>query len=192
VIDRRRVLAFALVGPAGLALMGHSPYRQWQVFRRSRLIIVSSAADPPSWEVAEAVAGLLATHLPETRALASRAADTAAIVSLLSSRQLDVGILGPSDATDALHGRGRFAEEGPVPLRGLARLGEYLFVCREDFPAANAWQIARALTERWGDIPAALLAGAAGPDPGAATPVPVHRAALEFYQGRPEPAASAR
>jgi hypothetical protein len=184
-VHRRRVLAVAV---ASLALAGHSPYRQWQVFRKSRLIVVTSAADPASWDVGEALAGLLASELPESRAMASRAADAVAIVSLLASRQLDVGLLAPADARDALLGRSRFALDGPVALRALALVGGgHLFVCREDFPAPHAWQIARALASRWPELALTLAGGAASPEPDAATGVPVHPAALDFYRGRPMP-----
>jgi TRAP-type uncharacterized transport system substrate-binding protein len=172
--------------------MGHSPYRQWQVFRQTRLIVVASAAEPVSYQVAQAVARLLVSHLPESRAMASRATNSAAIIALLASRQLDVGLLTEADARDAFQGAGRFAEDGPLPLRALAALGQYLFVCRDDFPAPNAWQIARTLTERWREIPPELVGGAPRPEPGSTAPIPAHAAALEYYQGRPQPAASDR
>src|SRR5262245_50614228 len=97
--------------------MGHSPYRQWQVYRKSRLLIVTSAAEPTSYSLGEAVATVLARHMPESRALAVRAADSVEIVKLLGSDQLDLALLTVADARAAYEGAGRFAAEGALPLR---------------------------------------------------------------------------
>lgn len=148
-MDRRTFVRGIGLAAAACGVMGHSPYRQWQVYRKSRLIIVTSAADPAAYPLGEAVAALLVRHLPESRALASRAPDSLDVVKLLASNQLDVAILPASDARDAAEGRGRFAPEGAVPLRALAVLGPYLFVCREDFPPATAEAVAGVLIEHW-------------------------------------------
>jgi NMT1-like family len=168
-VDRRTFVRLLGVAGAACGLMGHSPYRQWQVYRKSRLIIVTSAAEYP---LGEAVATLLARHLPESRALATRAGDSLEVVKLLASNQLDLAILTAPDARDAYEGRGRFASEGAVPLRALAVLGSYLFVCREDFPVATAEAVAGALIEHW--RPEA---------PVAADPVPT--ATIPFHAGVP-------
>ena len=129
--------------------MGHSPYRQWQAYRKSRLIIVTSRADAASHRLGEGVAALLARELPDSRALVARAADALEIVKLLGSDQLEVAVLTADDARDAAAGRGRFAAEGALRLRTLAVLGRYLLVAREEFPEAKAQPIARALAEHW-------------------------------------------
>ncbi len=150
-MDRRTFLRLvALTGAAG-GVMGHSPYRQWQAYRKARLIIVTSAAEPASYPLGEAIATLLAHHLPESRAVATRAADSLAIVKLLGSDQFDLAILSAGDARDAYDGRARFASEGALPLRALAVLGPYLFVCREDFPVAQAQAVSGTLAEHWRD-----------------------------------------
>jgi NMT1 family protein len=145
----RRRNFMRLLGLAGAAcgVMGHSPYRQWQAYRKSRLIIVASAADAVSYRVGESVAALLARELPESRATVARAADAVEIVKLLVSDQLEVGVLSAADAHDAVAGRGRFTQAGPVALRTLAALGDYRLVARGDFPDARAESIARALAE---------------------------------------------
>jgi len=137
-----------LVAAAG-GVLGHSPYRQWQVYRKSRLIIVTSAADAASHRIGEAVAALLARELPDSRAMASRAADSREIVKLLASDQLEVAVLSADDARDARAGSGRFAVDGALPLRTLAELGRYTLVARADFPDAKAEPIARTIAERW-------------------------------------------
>jgi len=148
-VERRRLLRLAALVAAAGGVMGHSPYRQWQVYRKSRLIIVTSAAEPDSYPLGDAIATLLARHLPESHALAGRAGDALEIVKLLSSRQLDLAILTAGDARDAHAGLGRFAVEGAQPLRALAVLGSHLLVCRDDFPAATAQAIASTLAEHW-------------------------------------------
>ena len=156
-MDRRTFVRLLGVVGAACGVMGHSPYRQWQVYRKSRLIIVTSAAEPASYPLGEAVATLLARHLPESRALATRAGDSLEIVKLLASNQLDLAILTAQDARDAHEGRGRFASDGTVSLRALAVLGPYLLGCREDFPVATAQVLAGALIEHWrAEAPAAF------------------------------------
>ena len=148
-MERRKFVQLVTVGAAASGVMGHSPYRQWQVYRKSRLIIVTSADDPASHALGEAIAALLARHLPEHPALASRAAHALDAVKLLASAQLELAILSASDARDACDGRGRFAGEGALPLRALTVFTPYLLVCRDDFPGARAHLIATALTHHW-------------------------------------------
>jgi NMT1-like family len=174
-VDRRTFVRLLAVAGAACGVMGHSPYRQWQVYRTSRLIIVTSAAEPASYPLGEAVATLLARHLPESRALATRAGDSLEIVKLLASNQLDLAILTAQDARDAYEGRGRFAPEGALPLRALAVLGPSLLVCREDFPLATAAAVAGALIEHWPEAPPG-----AGGAPG--TTIPFHAGVPPAFQ----------
>lgn len=148
-MDRRGFVRLLGLAGAACGVMGHSPYRQWQAYRKSRLIIVTSAADAGSYRLGEAIAALLARELPDSRALAARATDAREIVKLLASDQLEVGVLTVDEARDAETGRGRFAANGALALRTLAVLGSYVLVARADFPDAKAEPIARALAERW-------------------------------------------
>ena len=148
-MDRRTFVRLLAIGGAACGVMGHSPYRQWQVYRKSRLIIVMSGADPASYALGETVATLLARHWPESRALPARAADTLEIVKLLESNQLDLAILTADDARDVSEGRGRFAARGVFRLRTIATLGAHVLVGREDVPDATAHAIARTLQEHW-------------------------------------------
>jgi hypothetical protein len=165
-VDRRAFLTLAGVAGVAVGAMGHSPYRQWQAYRKSRLIIVTSAADPASYPLGEAVAAALARHMPESRAMAARAADAVEIVKLLGSVQLDVAVLAAAEARAASEGTGRFAAEGAMPLRALAVLGGHLLVCRPDFPTATAQAIAGVLAEH----------GGANAAPSAAPSIPFHAA----------------
>lgn len=176
------------MGGAALALQGHAPYRQWQVYRKSRLLIVASAEDPGAVRAAEAVAGVLATHLPESRAMMTRAPETRDLVSLLATRQLDVALLAAKDARAAAEGRTPVGQ--PVPLRAMAALGPHLLVCREEVPAARVLEIVRALAEHWEGSAPSDVPRPARPDP--AGPPPVHAAARDYWQGRPPVTPAAR
>jgi hypothetical protein len=207
-MDRRRFVSLTAAAGAALVLMGHSPYRQWQVYRQQRLIIVTSAERPEASAIGEALAALLATHLPDSRAMSARARDSVEIVKLLASGQLHLALLTPTEARQAFEGGGRFAEDGAVALRALASLGSHLFVCRADFPDARAYDLARTLGEHGRGLgfrgapdgsgrglertavaaapggraePAVTAPGGHG-DP---MPIPMHPGALEYYQGSP-------
>ncbi len=186
-MDRRAFLRFALIGGAGL-LMGHSPYRQWYVYRKRRLFILTSAAEEPSFPLGQAIAQILAAYLPESQAMAARARDSTDVVKLLASQQLDVALLLADDAFQAFQGSGRFQEDGAVPLRTLAIFGPYLLVCRDDFSKEQAYRIVKTLTDHWDElaIPEAARGAASGPPRG--SPLPFHPGALDFYEGRPIPA----
>jgi hypothetical protein len=148
-VERRAFARLFGLALGACGVLGHSPYRQWYAYRKSRLIIVTSAADAGSHRLGEAIATLLARELPESRALAARAADALEIVKLLGSDQLEVAILTTDDVRDADAGRGRFVPEGALRLRTLAVLGRYQLVARADFPEAKAEPIVRTLAAHW-------------------------------------------
>ncbi len=182
---RRRFARIAVAGVAWFALSGHTPYGHWTVYRKKHLLIGSSRSDPPSFALAERIAATLLRHLPESRARASRAPDLRRIASLLASDQWQVSVLRRQDAADIAAGRGPFASVGAVPLRRLFALGEYLLVCRADFPDRHAWLVAAALAENAREIP-----GAAALD-GNGTAIPAHPGARAYLGGAPLPPAPA-
>jgi len=180
-MDRRRLLQLALAAGAAGALSGHTPYRQWEVYRKTRLIILTGADDPDALPLAERLAQLLADRVPGSRATAARTRDGVEVIRLIASRQLDVALLAAEQASLAARGAGPFAAAGPVALRTLARIGRHVLVCRDDFPAALASQIAGGLAEAWPG------AGAGAPAAGAhldATPA-FHDGALQHHRDRP-------
>jgi len=176
------------VGGTALVLQGHTPYRQWEVYRKGRLVVVATAEDPAAVRLAEAVAAVLATHLPESRAMMTRAPQTRDLLSLLANRQLDVALLAVEDARAAVEGRAPATQ--PVPLRAIAALGPHVLVCREEVPAARVREIIRALAEHWAGNAPPDVARPARPDP--AGPPPVHAAALESWQGHSPVSPAAR
>ncbi len=168
-----------LAGGAALLLMGHSPYRQWYVFRAKHLIVVTDDANPKAFPLAEEVAAAIAARLPESKAMAAKAKTPSDVVKLLRSHQLPVGLLPIDDALEAFQQRGRFSQDAPVPLRTLAVFGTYLLVALEDYSRDKAQQIAKSLAEHpgsWSTPERSLAKGK--------PPIPFHPGALDYYEGR--------
>ena len=165
-----------------MLLGGHSPYRQWDVYRKARLVLLVSATDEPSVRLAQALVAIYAHRLPESRAIYARARDTNDMVRLIASKQLELALMLEGDAHAACMGAEPFADNGRVALRTLAALGEHLFVCLEDVPKAAAYMLVEALAERWRELDPALVRQASGPKPPQALRVPLHPGASEFFR----------
>ncbi|HSR70970.1 MAG TPA: hypothetical protein VLL72_01195 [Kiloniellales bacterium] len=175
---RRRVLRGVLAIAAGLLLSGHTPYRQWVVYRKKHLLIGCHKADPETYDLAKRAVALLEEHLPAARARVARAPDARRLASLLGTGQMEVAMLDAADAEGMLQGTGPFAPYGPVSLRLLVRLGGRLLVCRADFPERHAWLVTGALA-------GTELADLGTPTTDSA--VPWHPGSRAFLDGRPEP-----
>jgi TRAP-type uncharacterized transport system substrate-binding protein len=182
-MQRRLCIRLLGAGAAVSLLSGHSPYRQWDTYRKARLVLLVSAADEAAVRLAQALAALFANRLPKSRATYARARDTNDAIRLLASKQLDVALLRESDAHAALTGAEPFADNGGVALRTLGVFGEHLFVCLEGVPEASAHMLAETLTEHWRDIDPLLVQNAGSPKPSRAPRVPLHPGAMEFYRG---------
>jgi len=185
-VGRRALLRSALALTAVIAATGHSPYRQWKIYRKRNLLILTSRSDAPTFPLGERVAEVLATHLPESHAQVSRAPNTERIASLISTRQMDVAVLSLNDAARLLAGRAPFAEFGPVLLRTIVVLGDYLLVCREDFPALHAYLVAETLIENRAELGLGVSSLEAA-QTSAEDDVPTHRGARAYFDGGPQP-----
>jgi TRAP-type uncharacterized transport system substrate-binding protein len=183
-MDRRRFIRLGLCGAALVLTSGHTPYRQWVVYRKRRLLIGTSRADAPSYPLGKQVAETLLTYLPESKARASRAPDPWRLASLLSTAQMDVAILSATDAAAMVEGRAPFADFGGVALSGLFGLGDYLLVARADFPARHAYLVSRTLYEHRASIPDAR------PLKAAVGALPIHPGTLAYQRGEPLPASA--
>ncbi len=159
--------------------MGHTPFRQWVVYRKRHLIILTGKTDGSAYELGKRVAAILAQELPASKARVTRAPYMERIGSLLSTKQLDVALLSRPAAIALLHGQPPFVDYGPLPLRRIVTLGPYLLVCRDDFPAQHAYLVAQALNDH-----RAELAPTASTEP---SPVPTHPGALAYMGGQPMP-----
>lgn len=141
-MNRRDFLG--LIG-AGLLVAGHTPYKQWVVYRQRHLLILSSKHDPATFPLSKAVAGTLAEALPESRARASLAKDLARVASLLSSRQMHVAVLSGDDARRL--NDGAVPTETPFSLQLLFGLGDHLLLGHGEFPARHGYQVVQALAD---------------------------------------------
>ena len=173
----RKLVALSLLGVAAALLPGHSPYLQWYAYRSKHLIVVTDQARPGALAVAEAIASAIAARWPETKAVPAAARTPGEVVKLLSSGQLQVGLVPAADALEALEGRGRF--DGKVPLRAVAVIGGDLLVVLESCARERARAIAQALAESRAEGPLAEKPPLRGP-----APIPYHPGALEYYEGR--------
>ena len=180
---RRALLAAALAGAAllvpGRALLAHTPYRQWKVYRQRHLMIGASREDPATYPMAKEIQAFLETHLPEASARVARARTRRRLADLLGTDQIRIVLLSIEDAV-AL-GRGGPPFRNPVELRTLWRFGEHAMVVRPSFPSAHAWMLARAFAEH-----GSALAGSS-PAPAHAE-VPLHDGVRIARDGEPMPA----
>jgi TRAP-type uncharacterized transport system substrate-binding protein len=150
------------------------------MYRKLHLIILTSRADEHNWKTGEALAKLLVTHLPTSRANFARAREFTDIVHLLNSKQHDMALVRDIDAKEGFEGSGRFAEDGPTPLRSIARIGEYVLVTRDDFERSHAYLIAQLIDHKWSELSAFASANQRRA-PEANAPVPIHPGAAEYY-----------
>jgi len=176
-VGRRGVLRTLAVAGALVIGAGHTPYRQWVVYRKRHLLILTNRADPPSHPLGTRVAEVLAAELPESRARVARAPSGERIASLISTGQLDVALMRRGEARALLEGTAPLAGYGPVALRALTTLGAFVLVCRDDFPERHGYLVARALAPHR----PALLALAPEAAPDAPPPVPLHPGAAAHY-----------
>lgn len=183
---RREFLRTAAAGAAAILLCGHAPYGQWGVYRRRYLLILTTRADPPSFELGKRVAEVLADRLPSSKAQVSRAPDKERIASLISTHQMDVALMRRDDAAALRQGRPPFAGHGPVKLFTIVGIGEFLLACRDDFAARHAWLIAEAFDKSRGVLPELLLPRASTSEPPDSR-IPLHLGALGYFTGAPMP-----
>jgi len=183
---RRACLKASLIAVAWMATGGHTPYGQWRVYRQRHLMIGTSKADPPSYEIGQRIVGVLVSYLPESSARVARGPDAWRLASLLTSSQIEVVLLTTAEVAALRDGRRPFEAFGATRLCSLflfgGRSGDHWLVCRPDFPARHAYLVVETLATH-GDP----TLGGHLPDP-AMSPVPIHPGALAYLRGDPLPA----
>lgn len=165
---RRQVLKTAAALSVWLLASGHTPYKQWQVYRRKHLLIGANKADPPTYELGKKIAALLERELPKSRARVARAPHAWRLASLITSDQLQLILLDEDDLKSLRDGQGGFEAFGPTDLRVLYRFGDYWLVSRPDFPDQHVRLVVQTLDEHGTSI--AKRQGR----PGDQAPVPTH------------------
>jgi hypothetical protein len=185
-MQRRAALKVGIAGLAWLSCSAHTPYGQWQVYRRRHLMIGTSKADPPSYQLGQRIVGVLVTHLPESSARVTRGPDAWRLASLLTSSQIEVVLLTTAELVALRDGSTPFEAFGATRLCSLfvfgGQGGAHWLVCRPDFPDRHAYLVVETLATH-GD----MTIGGRVPDP-TASPVPIHPGALAFLRGDPLPA----
>jgi hypothetical protein len=172
-MHRRQFLFLAAL--ATPLLMGHTPYRQWKVYRQTHLLLFTSREDPASDELGERIAQRLLERLPASNARVTRAPHAHRIASLITTNQADVAVLARADALALYRRQPPFADYPPIALRVLAQTDAHQLVCREDFRPEHAYVIAEALAEQ----PLEGLGLPAQDEQG----VPAHAGVLAFLRG---------
>ena len=178
-ISRRLLLTGALALAAQRPAVGHTPYKQWDVYRRKHLLIGTCRADPESYPLGKRLVAIITDAIPESHARVTRARDQRRLASLITTGQLELIVLRVDEAVRLARGEEPFAEFGPFPLRLLFAIGDRALVCREDFPVRHAWLVSRALGEGY---PAASGLAAAGQGE-----LLLHPGASAYLAGEPTP-----
>ncbi len=181
-ISRRKFLGTTLGATAFVVAGGHTPYRQWEVYRRKHLLIGTCRADEPTYPLGKHIAATLDEFLPESKARVSRAPDQIRLASLITTGQLQIVLFSKDDVAALREGAAPFEDYGATELRALFRFGDHYLVTRPDFPDRHAWLVAKTLTERVSDF------DDAAPVDSDMRLTPVHPGALAFAAGAPEPA----
>lgn len=180
-MNRRQFLSVAAGAAGSLLLCGHSPYRQWIVYRETHLVILTSRDDPEADDLGERFAEIIREALPESKAVVGRGPHVQRIASLISTRQAAVGVLSTSNALAMYRGDGPFVRYGAQPLRVLVQNHAHRLVCRDDFRPQHGYLLAEALMARRAELGLSIP----GADAAGVGEIPPHAGALAFAQGRP-------
>ena len=128
-----------------LSAHAHTPYAQWDVFRKRNLQILTSHADLQGDEVGDEWVAILREKLPLSRAMVSRAHDMPRIAALLKTNQSKLAVLSYMHARLMFTGSAPFEEYAPMPLEILVDDGKYLLVTRPDLPLHHGFLITATL-----------------------------------------------
>lgn len=149
-MNRRTLLRACAVLLAGWSLtpaLAHTPYRQWDIFRRRYLQVLTSRSDLAGDALGDDWVAALRERLPLSRAMVSRARDTGRVASLLKTDQARLAVLSHEDARLLSSGQAQYADYAPMPLQVLLRSPTHVLVVRENLPLHHAYAIAAALLE---------------------------------------------
>ncbi len=151
-MNRRTLLLGAASIVAALTLpvraaWAHSPYRQWDIFRKKHLQILTSRSDLNGDTIGDEWVALLLERLPLSQAMVSRARDTRRVASLLKTDQAKLAVLSHEDAKAMISGGAGFEEYSPMPLQILRDNGTHVLVARENLPLHHAYVVTATLLE---------------------------------------------
>ncbi len=142
----RACAALLVAGPLAPS-WAHTPYRQWDIFRRRYLQVLTSRSDLAGDAIGDDWVAHLLQRLPLSRAMVSRARDTARVASLLKTDQARLAVLSHADARAIAAGLPPYDEYAPMPLQVLLANASHVLVVRENLPLHHGYAIASALLE---------------------------------------------
>lgn len=129
------------------AAQAHSPYRQWDIFRKKHLQILTSRSDLDGDNIGDEWVALLLERLPLSHAMVSRARDMRRVASLLKTDQAKLAVLSYEDAKAMVSGLAGFEEYSPMPLQVMLDNGTHVLVVRENLPMHHAFVVTATLLE---------------------------------------------
>lgn len=181
-MNRRSFISSGFAISAWALLSGHSPYRKFQIYRKTRLIVMAAKDDTRAGVIADGLAAFFATYWKDSKSTSGRARTAPELVRLLSTNQLEVAVLSRVDAVSARTGQDRFAKQGPAALCALAVLKDHVLVTREDLLKPVATKIINAMQSNWKSLKPDLTGAVAGPYVGQQIGIPLHSVAIDFYR----------
>lgn len=149
-MKRRTLLQACAVMLAGWPLtpaLAHTPYRQWDIFRRRYLQVLTSRSDLDGDAIGDEWVAQLKQRLPLSRAMVSRARDLGRVASLLKTDQARLAVLSHDDARLLASGLPPYEDYAPMPLKILFGNASHVLVARENMPMHHAFAITAALLE---------------------------------------------
>lgn len=145
---REFLLSALLLALPALPALAHTPYRQWDVFRKRHLQLLTSHSDLPGDDIGDIWVEVLKETLPLSHALVSRARDINRVAALLKTDQAKLAILSYAHADAMYNGRAPFEEYSPMPLQVLLDNGDHLLVARHDLPMHHGYVVTAGLMEK--------------------------------------------
>lgn len=141
----RRIYIKCLVLGLGVAVSGHAPWGQWQVYRMRHMLFLSTIEDKPSYPFSKLLVKLFELYLPEASPRPARAKDFRRVHSLLISDQMPVVVLSKNVAKSLILGEKEFKEFGPVQMNLLYDFGDMVLLARPKMPDNHAWRLVDAI-----------------------------------------------
>ena len=149
-MNRRTLLRAAAALLAGWPLapaLAHTPYRQWDIFRRRYLQVLTSRSDLAGDAAGDEWVALLLSRLPLSRAMVSRARDMTRVASLMKTDQARLAVLSHDDARQLAGGLPPYEDFAPMPLQVLLANRTHVLAARDNLPLHHAYAITSALLE---------------------------------------------
>lgn len=144
-------LITAVLWPVTQAL-AHTPYAQWDLFRKRNLQILTSHSDLPGDTIGDEWVDFLRKKLPLSRAMVSRARDVLRVASLLKTDQSKLAVLSYQHAEAMMTSAAPFEDYKDMPLQVMFDNGTHVLVARKDLPLHHGFLIAVTLLEQAGPM----------------------------------------